>query len=215
MMAAKTIRDAIVVGIHNSGANRWSEYLPEAILDSVPQSSREPLVRKWLNNKPLGNDYLKFLVNELKPYIDQHYSTYADPTNTMIMGSSMGGIVSLYAICEYPDVFGSAGCMSTHWPLGLPGIVDEDITYDVPGEYIKYLRHHLPSPANHRIYFDYGSATLDSLYKPYQLIVDSLMVSKGYTSANWITREFPGEDHTESAWARRLHIPLEFLLGKN
>lgn len=127
----------------------------------------------------------------------------------------LGGIISLYAICEYPAVFGGAACMSTHWPLGLPGITDQDIKYDVPGAYIKYLEHHLPDPSNHRIYFDYGSATLDSLYKPYQLVVDSLMRNKGYTETNSITREYPGEDHTESAWARRLNVPLEFLLGKH
>lgn len=215
LMAGHLIRDAIVVGIHNSGRNRWAEYIPQAILDSIPQSIREPLIRKWLNNKPLGDLYLKFIVEEVKPYIDQHYSTNQDLAGTMIMGSSMGGIISLYAICEYPAVFGGAGCLSTHWPLGLPGITDEDIMYDVPGTYMKYLQHKLPDPSNHRIYFDYGSATLDSLYKPYQEVVDSLMISKGYTAANWITKEFPGEDHSERAWARRLPVPLEFLLGKH
>lgn len=215
MLAGHQIRDAIVVGIHNSGPNRWAEYIPQAILDSIPQSSREPLIRKWLNNKPQGDLYLKFIVEEVKPYIDQHYATHQEAASTFIMGSSMGGIISLYALCEYPAVFGGAACMSTHWPLNLPGVIDQDITYDVPGAYIKYLAHHLPDPSNHRIYFDYGSATLDSLYKPYQLTVDSLMNSKGYTAANWITREFPGEDHTERAWARRLPIPLEFLLGNH
>jgi len=215
LSAAQQIRDAIVVGIHNNGQNRWAEYLPQSILESIPPDSKEPLVRKWLNNKPQGDLYLKYIVEEVKPYIDEHYSTHQEAASTFIMGSSMGGIISLYAICEYPAVFGGAACMSTHWPLGLPGIIDPDIKYDVPGAYIKYLEHHLPDPSNHRIYFDYGSATLDSLYKPYQLVVDSLMRNKGYTETNWMTREYPGEDHTESAWARRLPVPLEFLLGKH
>lgn len=213
MLDEKLIRDAIVVGIPNNGIYRWAEYVPQAILESIPAASKEPLVRKWLQGKPLADQYLKFIVTELKPYIDQHYATLPEADHTFIMGSSMGGIISLYAICEYPEVFGGAGCMSTHWPLDIPGVEDEDISYDVPGEYFNYLESHLPSPATHRIYFDYGSATLDRLYKPYQEIVDSLMVQKGYTRENWITREFPGEDHSERAWAKRLHIPLTFLLG--
>lgn len=213
LSAENEIRDAIVVGIPNNSAYRWAEYLPQAILDSIPSAIRGPLVRKWLQGKPLGDAYLRFIVEELKPYIDQEYATLPDAANTLVMGSSMGGIISLYAISEYPDVFGGAGCLSTHWPLGLPGITDDDIAFDVPGAFRKYLQDNLPSPLNHRIYFDYGSETLDSLYKPHQLLVDSIMMYKGYTAENWITREFRGEAHTERSWADRLHIPLQFLLG--
>ena len=63
------------------------------------------------------------------------------------------------------------------------------------------------------IYFGYGTATLDSLYKPYQLQADEVMRSKGYNNKNWITKEFPSEDHSENAWRKRLHIPITFLLG--
>jgi len=214
LTAQRTIRDAIVVGIPNSGINRWAEYVPQAILDSLPLETRDIILNRWLNNKPLSDQYLKFITAELKPYIDQHYSTHTDAANTFIMGSSMGGIISLYAICEYPDVFGGAGCLSTHWPLNVPGGDDSGINFDVPSVFRNYLATHLPSPSNHKIYFDFGSATLDELYKPYQTLVDELMIQKGYTSENWITKEFPGEEHSEVAWAKRLHVPLEFLLGK-
>jgi predicted alpha/beta superfamily hydrolase len=52
--------------------------------------------------------YLKFLVTELKPFIDKNFSTKPDQKNTFIAGSSMGGLISIYAICEYPKVFGDA-----------------------------------------------------------------------------------------------------------
>jgi hypothetical protein len=77
-----------------------------------------------------------------------------------------------------------------------------------------YLTAHLPPPRNHRIYFDFGSETLDSLYKPFQLQVDEIMKEKGYSSKNWMTKEFPGEDHSEKAWSTRLNIPVVFLMGK-
>jgi Putative esterase len=213
MLREHSIRDAIVVGIPNHGIYRWAEYLPQAILDSLPVNTRDQLIKTWFAGRPLGDAYLKFMVHELKPYIDSTYATLSDPSNTFTMGSSMGGIISLYAICEYPEVFGGAGCLSTHWPLGIPGIMLQKNAIDIPAVFRDYLRTNLPSPETHRIYFDYGTETLDALYKPHQDLVDAIMVSKGYTAENWITREFPGEDHTERAWAKRLHIPLQFLLG--
>jgi hypothetical protein len=50
------------------------------------------------------------------------------------------------------------------------------------------------------------------LYEPYQLRVDQMMIEKGYSSANWQTRKFVGEEHSEKAWRKRLHIPVKFLL---
>ena len=66
---------------------------------------------------PVQSDaYLKFLVTELKPFIDSTFSVATDRSNTFIAGSSMGGLISMYAVCEYPAVFGGAACLSTHWP---------------------------------------------------------------------------------------------------
>jgi enterochelin esterase-like enzyme len=119
----------------------------------------------------------------------------------------MGGLISMYAICEYPDVFGGAACISTHWPGTFKAQNNP-----VPKAFLAYLTDHLPSPENHKFYFDYGTKTLDAMYKPYQMKADEIMKKKGYTNANWITREFPGEDHSERAWRKRIEIPLTFLL---
>ncbi len=76
------------------------------------------------------------------------------------------------------------------------------------------MERNLPEPATHKIYFDYGTQTLDSLYEPYQLIADSIMKKRGYSqNENWLTRKFEGAKHDENAWRNRLHIPLQFLLG--
>lgn len=208
------IRPAIIVGIPNNGAFRWAEYVPQVVLDALPAPVRAEVIHKWLNEKPSSDAYLTFIVQELKPYIDQHYATFSDREHTFIMGSSMGGIISLYAICSYPDIFGGAACMSSHWPLDIPGTTEDDVAFDVPGAFIDYLQHHLPPAASHRIYFDYGTATLDSLYEPYQIQVDSIMIRHGYDGQNWVTAKFPGGAHTESSWSERLPIPLTFLLGQ-
>ena len=151
--------------------------------------------------------YLKFLVPELKPFIDKTFSTKRNAKNTFSAGSSMGGLISIYAICEYPKVFGGAACLSTHWP----GIFSTE-NNPIPDSFVGYLKQNLPNPKTHKIYFDYGDQTLDALYKPLQQKVDLVMIEKGFTSKNWMTRFFPGENHSEKSWKERLDIPLEFLL---
>jgi hypothetical protein len=115
----------------------------------------------------------------------------------------------MYAICEYPEVFGGAACLSTHWP----GIFEMK-NNPIPHAFYTYLESHLPNPKKHKIYFDYGTATLDAMYPPLQKEVDRIMKAKGWTSKNWMTREFVGEDHSEKAWRKRLDIPVTFLLGR-
>jgi predicted alpha/beta superfamily hydrolase len=217
LMKDKKIKDCIVVGIWNTGAGRHPDYFPQKPFESLPKSQQDSLYvanvqngYALFNNTTVHSDnYLKFIVTELKPYIDTAFATLPAKENTFIMGSSMGGLISLYAICEYPDVFEGAGCLSTHWP----GIFTFE-NNPVPEAFFNYMKTHLPDPKTHRIYFDYGDQTLDAHYPPLQAKADSIMKSKGYTSANWVTRFFPGENHSEVSWAKRLDIPLLFLLKK-
>jgi len=215
LMAANRIKDCIVVAVWNT-AQRHPEYFPQKAFYGMSKDDQQRILAigkdkgtPLLGNGPVSDDYLKFLVLELKPYIDSHYSTKTNRKNTFIAGSSMGGLISMYAICEYPEVFGGAACMSTHWP-GTFTTVDNPI----PAIFLAYLKTHLPSPQNHKIYFDYGSKTLDAMYKPYQLQADSIMQAAGYTEKNWITREYPGDDHSERSWSKRFSVPVLFLLAK-
>ncbi len=208
------IMPCIIVGIWNNGDYRHTEYFPRAALNGLPEDEASEFTAKYLKNEALSDKYLKFIVDELKPYIDSHYSTYADASHTFTIGSSMGGLISLYAICEYPDVFGGAGCLSTHWPLIGGDSASNSTETPVVRSLRNYLAEHLPSQADHKICFDYGTATLDALYEPHQLLVDEIMASKGYNSENWMTRKYEGADHSELSWSKRLAIPLTFLLSK-
>jgi predicted alpha/beta superfamily hydrolase len=206
----------IVVGIWNNGQKRHFEYFPQKAFRKLSAEEKEfvsnSLKLKGRINEtfnPISDNYLKFIVTELKPFIDIHFSTLKDKDNTFIAGSSMGGLISMYAICEYPDVFGAAACLSTHWT----GIFQID-NNPVPQAFYDYLKSNLPNPKNHKIYFDYGDQTLDSLYPTLQKQVDIIMTEKGFTNKNWITKFFPGKDHSEKSWAERLNIPLKFVLKK-
>lgn len=195
--------EVIVVAIENIPQVRLLDYFPEkaadthadAIAKHFPGFDRDTLT---------GDDYLRHLVEAVKPTIDASYRTLPDRANTTIMGSSMGGLISLYAISEYPDVFGAAGMVSTHWPIA-------------DGMLVEYFAERLPSPDTHRLYFDFGTNTLDWNYEPYQDRMDAAVAAAGYErGTNWTTRKYDGHDHSERSWRSRVHVPLQFLLnGEN
>lgn len=214
LLTENKIKEVIVVAVWNGGETRHSDYFPQQPYESLTQTEKDTVTaqlqragRTTAVFKPVSDNYLKFLVTELKPLIDKTYSTYTDRKNTFIAGSSMGGLISLYAVCEYPAVFGGAACLSTHWP----GIFSMDRN-PVPDAFVNYLKKHLPDPETHLIYFDYGDQTLDALYPPLQKKVDEVMKAKGFTDKNWMTKYFPGENHSERAWHKRLDSPILFLL---
>ena len=217
LIQEKAIQEVIVVGVWNGGKTRHSDYFPQKPFESLSAAQKETVYTAARSNgvsvfneqKINSDNYLKFLVTELKPYIDKSFATKTDRKNTFIAGSSMGGLISMYAICEYPEVFGGAACLSTHWP----GIFTVEGN-PIPDAFLAYLRAKLPNPENHKIYFDYGDQTLDALYPPLQKKVDEVMKAKGYKKKSWLTRYFPGEEHSEKAWNKRLDIPLLFLLKK-
>ncbi len=201
------IPETIVVGIWSIGQTRQSEYFPEKVLPLVPKEPRDKFIRVDLAGGPQADNYLRFIVEELKPAIDAKYATLPDRDHTITMGASMGGIISLYAICEYPNVFGGAACMSTGWIATFP----KNATF--PLATFNYLQGHLPDPKTHRIYFDLGTATIDTLFTESQAFADLVVRDRGYSDSNFMSRVFPGDDHSETSWARRVAIPLEFLDG--
>lgn len=218
LLKDKKIKNTIVVGVWNIPELRRREYGPQKAFNYLSPADQKMLAaeKDTRTQKPilgdglLSDNYLLFLVKELKPFIDSTFATRKDRKNTFVAGSSMGGLISMYAICEYPEVFGGAGCLSTHWV----GQIFRTENNPIPTALMAYMKDHLPDPKNHKIYFDHGTAALDALYPAFQKQVDEVMRTKGYTTKSWITRVFEGADHSEKAWARRLDVPLIFLLKK-
>lgn len=200
------IRPAIVVGIDNT-ENRVGDYMPyrpfqtpqgQDVIEPLAEEMRE----KFNMFDMVADQYLKLIVDVIKPRVDHDFRTLPDFNHTFVIGSSMGGLISLYALVEYPAIFSGAGCFSTHWP-----VVDKVI--------LPYLQSYLPEAGQHKLYFDHGSEDLDAEYAPNQAAVDMVGSSKGYVSGkDWLRRFGAGSGHHESAWRSRLHIALRFFLGK-
>ncbi|GAB4195299.1 MAG: hypothetical protein Tsb002_27690 [Wenzhouxiangellaceae bacterium] len=212
LSASGDIPAAIVVGVWNT-SDRFHEYLPAAVaanLSAQQEDDTDPRLRST------ADAYLRYLVTEIKPYIDQHYHTLPQSEHTLVMGSSMGGLISLYALTEYPHVFGGAAALSTHWPLNdlehhpAPPAIDQQVMH----AFEVYLRQSLPAAGKHHLYFDHGGQGLDALYPAYQQRIDDLLTVHGWRQGqDWLSRHFPEAGHNEIAWRQRLDIPLRFLLA--
>ncbi len=209
------IKNCIVVAVENTGKLRHSDYFPQKPFETFTKEKQDSLYKTifmgglMLSAKVQSDNYLNFLVKELKPFIDAKFSTLNDKQNTFIAGSSMGGLISMYAICEYPNVFGGAACLST-W---LPGLLPAK-NNPIPIAFNQYLQSSLPSFEDHKLYFDYGTVGYEVFIKPLQPKVDSIILNKGYTKLNFLSLEFKGTGHAAKYWRERLDKPIIFLLGK-
>ena len=201
LMKDNQMPGAIAVGIWTISDQRSHEYMPQKPLELPAAKTILERFRADEGGDPASDQYLQFIVNEVKPFIDRTYRTLPAQIHTSVMGSSMGGLISLYALVEYPEIFGNAGCLSTHWPIGDNLLVE-------------YLGRALPPAGSHRLYFDFGTAGLDEAYEPFQRRMDTFVRAAGYEHGqDWLTLKFEGEEHTEAAWRKRVHLPLQLLMG--
>ncbi len=200
LMGTDQIPNAIAVGIWNT-PQRLLRYMPKRPFEIDQDTSELDLFFERHGAEPASDRYLDFIVTELKPFIDETYRVKQDAASTIIMGASLGALVSLYAVCEYPTVFGSAGCLSTSWTVS-------------GDSFVRYLEKHLPRAGNHRFYFDFGQEVQIEGYKELQERANQIAEAKGYRQGeDWVVREFPDHDHSERSWRERAAIPLEYLLN--
>lgn len=214
LIANGQVRAPIVVGVWNTPL-RLREYVPAHLITALPADIRDALVGMY-GGEPLSDDYLRFLVEELKPAIDRDYRTLSGRDDTTISGSSMGGLISLYAMMKHPEVFGAAACLSTHWPLRLERLDAAALAQwreTVVQTWTRVIADGLPDPATHRLYFDRGDETLDQFYAFFQSRIDDTVRAAGWGPDRFQTLVFPSAEHNEKSWNSRLDVPLTFLLS--
>ncbi len=196
-MLAGEGREALVVGVANAGSERIAEY--------------SPFTDARLADGGRGDAYLAFLAETVKPLIDSHFRSLPDREHTTMIGSSMGGLISLYAFFARPDLVGHVAAMSPSAWFG-----EEALYHDL------LQRHYRPG----RIYLDVGTreglgpafafGAADAFARRYTAGVFRLyqhLLEIGYRPGHDIRYvEEADADHSEAAWARRLPATLRFLL---
>lgn len=143
-----------------------------------------------------GREYMDWLVGTLKPYIDANYPTLPDREHTSIVGSSMGGLMSLYAACDYNSVFQKAACISPSLWISKDRVLDIVLNADIAGDT--------------SIYMDYGSLELPNHSSSSEALfsVTRLLLTK---RANVVLKIVPGGTHNESSWQKQIPAFMEYL----
>lgn len=213
LAAAGRIKPHIIVGIWPPGADRYRQYLPQPAAARASGALAAGIAGNLNSGPVVSARYLKWIADELKPMIDREYRTMPGRADTAIAGSSMGGLMSCYAIVERPDIFGRAACISSHWPIALPDGADET-REQAQAIWREWFAARLGKPDGRRIWMDHGTATLDAYYAPYQQSVDTVFrEGKWVDGRDWSSRVYEGAEHEENAWAQRLPEVLAWLLA--
>ena len=146
--------------------------------------------------KGRGKLYMQWMVNTLKPYIDAHYRTLPEREHTYIAGSSMGGLMSLYAAVQFNHVFSKAACLS-------PSLWTD------PAKLLEMIAKAKLEPDT-VIYMDYGSRELGNHYghQANLMTVAQMLLLR---NVNVTLRIVPGGDHSEASWERQIPVFMEIL----
>ncbi len=190
--------EAIVVGIANMETRRIDEY--------------SPFKDRRLHKGGRGDWYIAFMANTLKPLIDREFRTMPAREHTGVLGSSMGGLISLYAFFSRPDVFGFAGAMSPSLWFAQEAIFSyvRQAAFE-PGKLYLDIGTHEGGDTrpSHRPPHKYTSRYLSAARR-----MRDLLAAKGYAEGQLLRYEEEEQAiHNEAAWARRLPAALRFLLA--
>lgn len=180
LIKAKSIQEIMIVGIYNT-----------------------PLRGVEYHNTKLGSKYLNFIIEELKPFIDETYRTLPDHKNTSIGGSSSGGLSSMIMLWEHSDVFSKAACFS-------PAIKIDKIDYVTP------IKNYTRARKNIKLFIYNGGIGLEEKLQPGIDEMLNVLKEKGFVeNKDILFIKDPSAEHNESAWAKNINKALEFLFPVN
>lgn len=179
----------IVVGVYNS-RDRNKEYTPFEVAE--------------LKDTGGGDNYLRFVIETVKPFIDRSYRTHKDAQHTAIGGASLGGYIALYAIFKYPDVFGYAIAMSVPAQLG-------------DNKLINFVSKQKP-PKNAKVWLDIGTQESAEADQRTAVIAANRQLAaalkkSGIDGDALHFEEVPGGRHHEASWGSRMDRVLQFIFG--
>lgn len=219
MVRQGDLRSWIVVGVQSPKA-RYRSLFPQRIFNLLSADFQKRVTGIQINEPKgdlVGDAYLKFVVETVKPRVDGEFRTLQGPEDTAVMGSSMGGLMAFYAMAEYPQLFGQAAAVSMHMPLaGVERTEDHaKWTAEATDAFRRYIAASNMRPGQNRLYIDHGTATLDEAYAPYSKALIPMLEAAGWKGPDFIFRTYAGAEHNETAWSQRVDIPLAFLDRKD
>lgn len=195
LIEAGLIEPLIIVAVENAGEQRNSEF--------AHRGPHEP----ELDYPCRGEEYERFLAEELKPYIDRLFHTRTDGANTALMGSSRGGLATFHISFNRPEIFGKAAILSPYFAQYKEEMLAHRSIVNLPQELGKGPR---------KIWLDAGGMEGMTLQQAHVREVVERLLQIGYRSGESLAYYFdPFAAHNEEAWHQRVHASLLFLFGKD
>lgn len=200
------ITPPVIIGVFHSrsATNPWGR-----ILDLAPQDPFQNGVPAYQNNDEIslenlqGNNYLEQITDLITPTICQKLRLDIAHMNKAVIGSSLGGLASLYAIAKRPDFFTTALALSTHWTAG-----------EIP--LVEAILDSFPTPGQHKIWMSRGTRGHDAHYGDFQDHADKKMLQAGWREGeDFITRVYKRSGHNERSWSKYLDQPMKFWLDSS
>ena len=192
---------------------RYAEYFPKNAIDFIDNPLERLGYRLIVGRK--NNNYSKFVIEELVPTLERKFQVDLDQSNLGVIGMSMGGLIGLSLMLEYPNVFGSSIGLSTHWTgisftdyilLPIRGYIGpSDSTAQA---LIAYFQQYKSQMSRRAIYIDYGDLGLDAHYEPYVMSIKKM--AETYNSRICIAK-FINEGHEPKYWGKRLTSALSWV----
>ncbi len=197
------LRPPTIIAVFHSGGDpephgRALDLTPEShfrsgmpVLIEVPQDLTVDQLR--------GDQYLDRVFELIVPTLLQELGRDFSFDQRAMLGSSMGGLSTLYEIGRRPDRYSTALAFSPHWVLGGEKLVEAMIK-------------ELPKPGKHKIWMSRGTKNLDREYEPHQELANGLMRDMGWSSENFHSKVYKGAGHNERAWSKQVADGLKFWL---
>jgi len=195
----------VIIGVWHSSSKSdpWGRgkdlspqrYFQDGISIQIPNITSDDLSQLH------GDKYLSNIFDIYVPQILNYLNLSIKSENTAMIGSSMGGLSTLYAVATHPEKFKTALALSPHWPIGGKELVARTIKA-------------LPAAGTHKIWMSRGTKGLDATYQPFQELADQLTLDRGYRLArDFESKIFKKTGHNERSWASYLDQPLRFWLN--
>jgi predicted alpha/beta superfamily hydrolase len=182
LIRAGAVTPLIIVGIYNTGKSRIHEYTP----------TKAP---KWGGGR--ADRYVKFLLQEVMPFIQSEYRAQSDPTVTGMGGSSLGGLVSLYFGLKHPEVFGRIAALSPSVWWHQRSIIR--------------FAHSADPRLRPRIWLDIGTNEGPRMVPDVEQFRDVLLKKGWREGVDLHYERVEGGEHNEAAWSQRIGRVLQFL----
>ena len=210
---AGSIQPTLIVAIDNLEKDRFLQYMPQSIYDRAEGALRASIDREIArtDGRPLvSQQFIRFVSERLKPYVDANYRTLPGRLDTAIFGASMAGLMAGAVFVEAQQAFGRAACMSPNWPVYDKRMIDHPQLLSIWPDYFGRLG----APAGRRLWLDHGTEMMDAGMAPHQINIARRLTRLGWRRGrNLEARVYKGAGHAFAESAAQMDELLVWLLA--